>query len=123
MPGDRSARRLIVDDARRRRDHGGLRPREGIEKDLGLERKERGHAVRLGDLPSRPAGRAFEFRIAVDERPIEPGREHAPDRRLARPHEPDEDEVTGTGNGRSHRGGRGKTGRPIGGSAATRPKP
>src|SRR5690242_10813225 len=80
---DRSA--ADGDDAR-------LAPVERRSDELRLELAERSLALRLEQVPDRPF-RTLDLVVDVVERPPQPFGDLAAERRLARAHEADEDEV------------------------------
>jgi len=74
------------------RDHARLPGAAGVCDGLRFELAERGLPARREEVRDR-AMRALELGVDVPERPPEPLRDRLPERRLARAHEADEDEV------------------------------
>ncbi len=60
--------------------------------DAALAVAEMGLAEALEDLGDRQAAGALDLGVGIDERQAEPRRQPPPDGRLARPHQPDEDD-------------------------------
>ena len=75
------------------RDHRGLGLGERHADGVRLDLAEPVLAALLEELRDRLAGALLDRVVEVDERPAEPRRELAPERRLARAHEADERDV------------------------------
>ncbi len=90
---ERPAAGRVVHDARRGGDDGRSRRRERVAQDSSLAGEQRGDPVLGRDRSSVASCGRKKGRIAIDERHAEPARERGADRRLARPHEPDEHDV------------------------------
>ena len=79
------------------RDDEGFRRRAHVRDGLALELAEGGFAVLGEELGERHAGQRDDEVVGVDERPPEPLRAPAADRRLAHTHQADEDEMARLG--------------------------